>query len=335
VAAVLEKLRGHAGDTLSDSLAIRVTDSTGRALPDVPVRWATVDGGSVEGLAPRTDSLGMAAARWVLSKKTGTQRLRAQVGAGPGLGIAPISISALALAGAADRILVIDGNNQRSAVSTALRKAVAIRVVDVAGNGVADVEVVLSPSAGTVPDTILKTDSLGNASIRWTMSRSAGAHTLAMHVPGLNTQPKLTAQATPGAAANLSFDDAPQTGDKSTRARSRRLFALVTDEYGNPVPDAPVTFSVKTGTVAPGRAVTDATGRAAVRWTLSAATGEQTLRGSVRGTDVRGAYVTQVGTPPPATKTPPPATKTQPQATRTQPPATRTKATPAKPSGKS
>lgn len=307
VAALLEQLRGHAGDTLTDSLAIRVTDSTGRALPDVPVRWSTVDGGSVEGLSPRTDSLGMAHAKWVLSKKTGTQRLRAQVGAGPGLGIPPVTISAVALAGAPDRIVVVDGDNQRSMVGSALRKPIALRVVDAEGNGVSDVEIVLSPSAGTVPDTTLKTDSLGHAKLRWTMSRAANTHTLALHVTGLKKLPKVTAHATPAKAANLSFDDEPQS---TARARSKRLLALVTDIYGNPVPDAPVTFSVKTGTVTPARAITDATGRVAVRWTMSAATGEQTLRGTVRGTDVRGAYVTQVGTPPLTTKTKAPASKT-------------------------
>jgi adhesin/invasin len=302
VAAVLEQLRGQAGDTLADSVGIHVTDSTGRALRDVPVRWTAVDGGSVEAISQRTDSLGMAYAKWTLSAKTGTQRVRAQVGAGAGLGIAPVTISAVALAGAADRIAVVSGDNQRATVATALRKPLAMRVLDAQGNGVADVAIVLSPSTGSVPDTTLTTDSLGNASVLWTLGRSAGAHTLGLHVTGIKKLPKITARATPAPAANLSFDDAP-AAEKSSRARAKRLFALVTDIYGNPVPDAPVTFSVKAGTVTPGRAITDDNGRVAVRWTLSGAPGEQTLRGSVRGTDVKGAYVTQVGAPPLTTKT--------------------------------
>jgi hypothetical protein len=162
VMALVERMSGRAGDTLSDSLAIRVADSTGRALPDVPVRWATVEGGSVEALSPRTDSLGMARAKWTLGKKTGTQRLRVVVGAGPGLGIPPVTISATALAGAPERVLVVAGDKQRARVSTALPKPIAIRVVDADGNGVSGVEVVLSPSEGTVSDSILTTDSLGH-----------------------------------------------------------------------------------------------------------------------------------------------------------------------------
>lgn len=310
VITLIEQLRGRAGDTLSDSLAVRVTDSTGRALADVPVRWAALDGGSVEAISARTDSVGIARARWVLAKKTGTQRLRAQVGSGPGLGIPPATISAVALAGAAERVLVVDGSNQRGRVAAPLRKPIVIRVVDADGNGVADVAVLLSPSAGTVPDSMVMTDSLGNARVSWTMGRSAGPSTLALHVTGLKDLPKVSARALPAAAANLSFDDAP-AGDKTARARTKRLYALVTDEYGNPVPDAPVTFTVRTGTVTPARAITDSKGRVAVQWTLGTAGGEQTLRGLVRGTDVRGAYVTESAAPTLNTKTK--ATPTRPR----------------------
>jgi adhesin/invasin len=315
-APVVEQFRGRAGEQLADTIALRVTDSTGRVLADVPVRWTVVDGGIVEALAARTDTLGVARARWTLAKKTGTQRLRAQVGAGAGLGVPAVTISAFAAAGTPASVVVVDGDNQRAAAGAALRKAIAIRVLDPEGNGVSDVAVVLSPSAGTTADTTLKTDSLGGAKVRWTMGRSAGAHSLALHVEGLKNPPKLSAHATPAAPANLSFDDAPSEG--SARSRTKRLLALVTDIYGNPVPDAPVTFSVKTGTVSPGRALTDAKGQVAVRWTLGAQTGEQTLRGAVRATDVKGSYV--IGAPAPATKTavPPAATKTPAPASSTK-----------------
>jgi len=41
--------------------------------------------------------------------------------------------------------------------------------------------------------------------------------------------------------------------------------------------------------------VSDAKGRAALTWKLGSTPGEQTLTGVVRGTDVTGEYVTQVG----------------------------------------
>jgi Bacterial Ig-like domain (group 1) len=77
----------------------------------------------------------------------------------------------------------------------------------------------------------------------------------------------------------------------------------VTDIYGNPVPDARVTFSVRTGVVTPSRAVSDAKGRAALTWKLGAKTGEQVLRGTVHGTDVTGEYLVQIGAREPLAKT--------------------------------
>jgi hypothetical protein len=100
---------------------------------------------------------------------------------------------------------------------------------------------------------------------------------------------KLTAVARPAAAANLSFDDAPGE-TRSSRTRGKHLVALVTDAYGNPVPDARVSFSTRSGSVSPSRAVSDAKGRVKVSWTLGGKPGDQSLIGSVQGTDVRGSF---------------------------------------------
>ena len=295
VAALADHFSGHAGDQLPDSVAIRVTDSAGRVLPDVPVRWTLVDGGSVQADNPRTDSLGVATARWTLAKKTGVQRLRAQVGVASGLGIPPVTISASALAGSAAAIVVTSGDNQHASAGAELPKSVVLRVLDANGSAVVDASLTLAPSGGIVADSALSTDSLGYARTRWTMGHSAGDYTLAVNVEGVKKLLKVSARATPAAPANLAFDDAPREKRSRESAKQRKLFAVVTDVYGNPVPDARVNFKVKSGTVTPARVVSDAQGRAALTWKLGSAPGEQTLTGMVRGTDVTGEYVTQVG----------------------------------------
>jgi hypothetical protein len=302
VTSMVEGLTGHAGEPLADSVRIRITDSTGRALPDVPVRWTPVDGGSVEVASARTDSLGVASALWTLAKKTGTQRLRAQVGVGPGLGIAPVTLSAMALAGAPASIALSAGENQRAPAGADLKKALVFRVLDATGSGVASASLTLSPSGGILSDTALTTDSLGVARTRWTMGHSAGDYTLAAQVEGVKQLLKVVAHATPAAPANLAFDDVPTDKRLRDSAKNKRLSALVTDLYGNPVPDARVNFSVKSGTVTPARAVSDPKGRAALTWKLGSKTGEQILKGIVRGTDVAGEYVTQVGPREPLAK---------------------------------
>jgi hypothetical protein len=300
--SLVERLSGQAGGELPDTVAIRVTDSTGRVLADVPVRWTAVDGGSVEALSARTDSMGVATARWTLSKKTGIQHLRAQVGGGSALGVPPLTINATALAGAASAIVVVSGDGQRAAAGAELSRWIVLRVLDANGATVVGAALSLAPSGGILSDTALVTDTLGTARTRWTMGHSAGDYSLAVHVEGVKKLLKVAARATPAAPANLAFDDMPGEKRSKESAKVKKLFALVTDVYGNPVPEARVNFSVRSGTVTPSRAVSDTKGRAALTWKLGSKPGEQTLSGVVRGSDVTGEYVTQVGGREPVAK---------------------------------
>jgi adhesin/invasin len=295
VTAVSENVSGSAGQQLADPVELRVTDSTGRALPDVPVTWLALDGGSVEALDARTDSLGQARARWALGPKAGSQRVRAQVGSGHGgRGVPPFTLRATALAGAPVGLTVVSGDAQRGAAGAPLPKSIVVRVVDATGNGVADAELLLSPSAGSVPDTAIQADSLGIARIKWTLGRSAGDHTLAVHIDGVKKLLKVSARALPAAPANLTFDDVPADG-RPSRGK-KQLVAIVTDAFGNPVPDTRVSFSTRSGSVSPARAVSDAQGRVHVSWTLGTKPGEQSVTGSVPGTDVRESFVAQSST---------------------------------------
>lgn len=303
--ALVGALTGLAGEMLAEKVGVRVTDSVGRSLADVPVRWTTLDGGTIEAVATRTDSLGQAHGNWTLARKTGTQRVRAQIGGGPGsLTIPPVTFTASALAGAAEALVVESGNNQKGIAGTGLPKAIVVRVVDLNGSGVFDAEVDLSPSAGSVADSTVRTDSLGRARISWTMGRSAGAQTLAVHVEGVKTLVKLSAQARAAAPANLSFDDVRTGKAPKSASRTKRLYAVVTDLYGNPVSDARMSFSTTSGTVSPKRAVSDGKGRTEVVWKVGSKPGEQALLGAVRATDVRGDYKLDIAGPP-APKTPP------------------------------
>ena len=124
------------------------------------------------------------------------------------------------------------------------------------------------------------------------MGRAAEDEHLGIHVDGLHKLVKVTAHATAGTAANLSFEDVPSEA-RHSHAHGRRLAALVTDVYGNPVPDVRVKFSTRSGSVTPTRAVTDAKGRVLVSWTPGSAGAEQTLVGSAHDGDVTGKYVLQ------------------------------------------
>lgn len=288
VSALAASLGAEAGAPLGDSVGVRVTDSTGRVLAGVPVTWTALSG-SVRQADARTDSLGVAHAHWTLGTTPGVQRLRVQVGAAESADpVAPLTISATARAGKPASIEILAGDDQHAVVGTALSKPIAVRVLDAHGNHVTGVPVVLSPSGGTVPDTALTSDSSGVSRTRWTMGRAAGRLTLAIHVDGVTRLVAVHARAMPARPANLTFDDAPP----SHASRGvRRLVALVTDAYGNPVAEVPLHFTTHTGSLSPSRGVTDARGRVALAWSVGNRTGDLTLSGSVTaGHDVNATY---------------------------------------------
>jgi hypothetical protein len=286
VTPLVAALRARAGTTLGDSVGVRVTDTLGRTMAGVPVRWEA-EQGAAQAVGGRTDSLGVASARWVLGGSTGTQRLRAIVG-GPDSRIAPVTLSAVATAGPAARLVLAAGDRQRGATGATLSRPIVVRIVDEAGNPAAGTTVSVAPSAGSVRDSSLVSDANGAVTVPWTMGRSAGAATLTLRVDGIEHPVQVRAMAMPGAPANLTFDDAPAGAGR--RAGVKHLLAVVADVYGNPVPETQVSFHARSGTVAPARGVTDAHGRIAIAWTAGARAGDQQLSAAVRGSSVTGRF---------------------------------------------
>lgn len=280
---------GRVAEALPDPIAVRVTDSAGAALADVPVTWTALDGGAVESLGARTDSLGQAAARWTLGPRTGRQRVRVQVG-NPRT-FPPVIITTAAMAASAAALAVVGGQGQRGTVGRPLAKAVVVAVRDARGNPVPGATVLARPKQGTVADSALTTDAEGRAAVQWSLGRSAGAHRLELRAAGVDTTLVVTARARPGAAANLAFRSPPA---RATVATAVRLVAGVTDAYGNPVADALVVFAAGAGTLSATRVMSDTTGAAATRWTPSAALGEQALSATLRGTTIKATHAVRV-----------------------------------------
>jgi len=218
------------------------------------------------------------------------QRLRAQVGtARGGAAIPPVTFTATALAGAAARIVVLSGDRQRGTVGVPLRRPVVVRVLDAAGNGVADAALVVSVATGTLLDTLVRTDSIGSAVLHWTLGRSAGSHKLGVHADALVKSLDVVAWAQPGAPANLDFDE---VRGSPVGASKRKLIATVTDLYGNRVPNAKLTLTARGGRVSPSRAVSDGRGAVPLTWTPG---GGAELSGAIAGTDVRETYALHTG----------------------------------------
>jgi hypothetical protein len=297
IAALDEGQEAVVGAALKEPVGVRLTDTTGRPLADVPVAWVALDDGTVAAQATRTDSLGEARAAWTLGPKSGTQRLRVQIGSART--VPPVTIRAVARPGGPATLVVSGGGGQRGRVGRALERAVALKVTDAAGNPVPGVEMTLEPSAGSIPDSSVVTDSTGRVLAKWTLGRVPGAHTLVARAAGLPRPVETTATATVGPAANVAFADPPTTG-VTGRSLPGSLVVEVTDAFGNPVGDATVSFTTKSGRVSPARVVTDATGVARTKWVLGTKSGEQTLVVSVKGTDASSKLVIVASSAPAA-----------------------------------
>jgi Big-like domain-containing protein len=172
---------------LPEHVGIRLTDSSGRPLADVPVTWAALDGGSVTPATSRSDSLGGVEASWVLGPIAGQQRLRGSIG--NGRLVKPVLVRARAVAGPAFKLTVLSGAQQHGLPGAALARPVVLKVSDAVGNAVPNVRIALRPAAGTVTDSAPTTDSSGVARLRWVMpvagAGAAGLLHLSARVDGV------------------------------------------------------------------------------------------------------------------------------------------------------
>jgi Bacterial Ig-like domain (group 2) len=180
---------------LAVPVGVRITDTTGRVMGDLAVRWVALDGGSITSTTPRTDSLGEVRATWVLGPRAGPQHVRALIG--DGRTVRPVVLHALATAGAPAAVGVVSGDAQHGVPSSATSKPIVLRVTDAAGNPVRGISVNLVPKhgAGTLPDSTPVTDSLGLVRSQWTLGATIGAQHMTARVDGVPKTVELTATA--------------------------------------------------------------------------------------------------------------------------------------------
>jgi hypothetical protein len=284
ITSLHDSLAARFGTALTDTLTIEVTDSVGRILPDLPVTWSTRDGGTVNAIDRRTDSLGRARARWTLGDRAGWQH--AEVAVGNPRTIPPHDIDAWAEPGRVSRAEIVSGKGQHSTVGKGLSKAIVVRALDEHDNPVPGVVVTIEPRDGSVTEAQLTTDVKGQVAVPWTLGRRSGSQQLAIRVAGVKAPLVAVAAAEPRGAGNIEFV-APPTSGSAGKPLAQRVVVLVTDAYGNPVADKQVFFSGPAGIVNPQRAMTGDDGRVDTKWTLGNKTGRSWLQAAVSGTKLK------------------------------------------------
>ncbi len=278
VAPVGDPPSGLAGAAQSVPVAVQLTDSLGRVLPGVPVSWHVLDGGSISSRDARSDSAGEAHAEWWLGPKAGVQR--AQVLVGSGRTVPAATVVAAAFPGEPVRLTAVTPTTPvEGTVGVAVARPLVVRVTDAVGNPVPGVAV-SATGPGVPADFLVATDSLGLASVRWTLGQQAGAQTLVLAVDGVAPL-RIAARARSKPAANLAFLAPPAAG-RAGRPLGKGVRVKATDVYGNAVPDALVLLSATEGSVRPARVMTGKDGVATVTWTLGRKADRQTLTAALK-----------------------------------------------------
>jgi len=278
VAPVGDPPSGLAGAAQSVPVAVQLTDSLGRVLPGVPVSWHVLDGGSISSRDARSDSAGEAHAEWWLGPKAGVQR--AQVLVGSGRTVPAATVVAAAFPGEPVRLTAVTPTTPvEGTVGVAVARPLLVRVTDAVGNPVPGVAV-SATGPGVPADFLVATDSLGLASVRWTLGEQAGAQTLVLAVDGVAPL-RIAARARSKPGANLAFLAPPAAG-RAGRPLGKGVRVKATDVYGNAVPDALVLLSATEGSVRPARVMTGKDGVATVTWTLGRKGSRQTLTAALK-----------------------------------------------------
>lgn len=281
---------GDVGAALEDPVVIRVVDSAGVPLPDVPVALSVQDRGSVTGAAERTDSIGRVSAKWVLGPRSGPQRLRVEVGNPRTL--QPFAVSATALPGRAATIAIKSGTRTAGIAGRPLAQPVVVTALDAGGNPVLEATVRVHPQHGSVTDTAPRLDTQGRATVLWTLGDTAGVQVLEIGITGVDSVTRVTARASAGPATKLTLKE-----EVGKTAAPILITATATDAHGNPVAKAPVVFGANGGKVLTTKAVTDQSGRATTTWTPGTRPAAQTLTARLTGTKLSATFT---AAPPPA-----------------------------------
>jgi len=274
---------GVVGSTLPVELQAALQDSyTGNAIQisGLPVAFKSTGGvGTFSNKSATTNSSGIATTSYTLPPTPGTYTITAS---STGYGSATFQVTATSSPPTA--LLISSGNSQKAQIGSPLPLPLDVKVKNAAGAGVAGIQVSFSGGgSGTLSSPTATTNSSGIASVTYTAGTVAGATQITASATGL-TPVVFKETVLAGAAAALSI----HAGNNQTvkpGATTAALEVVVTDQYGNLVAQAPVTFSDggAGGSFSVNPALSATTGIAQARYTAPSTAGPVSITASDNG----------------------------------------------------
>jgi adhesin/invasin len=304
-------LSGQAGEPISETIQVRVTDDASNNIESHPVKFAvTVGAGTVDGttdtvVVKQTNADGIASVVWYLGSAIGSNSHKLEITANDGvnpLKNSPIILQADAIAGPVDSLRSFLTSDVSQLPADGQSKAnITVTLTDRFGNPVKDKAVIILSSGGTdiINQPTSLTDANGKA-VGTIASTKSGTRTI--------TARDLTDGIDLNNGTNVEFKAlAPKTIEESSgnnqtanigTALSQPIVVIVRDMNSNPVPGVNVDFVVTAGggsilnlqeqsqgdlsksTVG---IITDSTGKASAQWILGQKPGTNTAEARVSG----------------------------------------------------
>lgn len=195
---------GAPGYALDDSVAVRVTTSTGAPMANASVAFeVSAGGGAVSPGSATTDADGVARARWTLGGQEGANSLRASL---PTSSATPaVSFAASGAFGPEATLRVVSGDQQVTAAGCGLPTPVTLKVADAGGAPVPGASVYLAVTAGNgrTPAAKVAADAQGLVRVPW-MLTGEGDHALQASLHARTAaNVELTAAAVPSAPGGV------------------------------------------------------------------------------------------------------------------------------------
>lgn len=276
---------GPIAAALSQPITVRVVDAGGQPVKGATVTFAVrAGGGSVNPAANVSDNSGLVSATWTMGTTLGAAKVVATLTNVFVLDSA--TFTATATTGPAAKFLKVSGDSQTTNASRALPAPLVVKVQDAFGNNLSGVKVTWAPSAlnGTVSFTADTTAADGTASATWKLGIGATTQSLSASVTGA-APIGFTAIATPDTGRIFTATASPPAaGAVSTLLGT--MTARVTDQYGNVVANAPITWNDSIaggGSLSVTTGATSAAGTASTTWTLGRRLGTQLVRARLTG----------------------------------------------------
>ena len=242
---------GTVGSQLAQALTVAATDRFGNGIDGVVVTWKALGGGTVSATSTGTGTDGRTLVRRTLGPIAGAQSTTATA---PGLSGSPVSFGHVATQGQAVALRMDSGDGQSELAGVTLPRALVVRLVDAAGNGVPGPAVAWAVAAGggsvvPVGGTI---GADGRAAAVLTLGPVAGPNTVFASAAGFSVifsatgtaapQARITANSATTLSGPAGSPAIPSPSVKVTDAGNNTLSASASAS-GTPLAGSPVVFS--------------------------------------------------------------------------------------------